>query len=452
MCSVIIAESTDCKIFAPCNVAGHEQVKGVLMAFWRVFDRVLVTFAAIAVATCAATFKFAAGGSVRSYSANVSLRKAFVPRAVVHIGPHKTGSSSIQEAMCRNEEFLRAHGWVLPICRHCGPCSAKVFVHIPSEIRPESVSNSRRTPGCDLPCTRDAILAQQNASIFLSSEELDKLHVAGVQVLAGLLANFSVTVVAFQRDKLATVASIYTEISKGSLDPNSFFDYIFRRGERQRGDGEKLDPGLYLDRVLATYSEVFGQENVVVVSYDGLRDKGIQPFQFIVREVLGITDVTEQQPSHNVNQGPVHGPQAVHLSALLMRLVSLQNRTAASVLPSCSLQHAESMLDRHRLQLPVVCSSLYGSFSSWQNAELDFLRRSQFQLFHFTWTPAEEREICTLDERQVWADWRNGSSSASALFKDAVAQVAANCSKKKQKSKLFKNKREVKDRLRLHHT
>ena len=32
------------------------------------------------------------------------------------------------------------------------------------------------------------------------------------------------------------------------------------------------------------------------------------------------------------------------------------------------------------------------------------------QLFHFTWAPAEEREICTLDERQVWADWRHGAA------------------------------------------
>jgi hypothetical protein len=393
------------------------------MAFSRsVFDLVsLVMFAAACVAT------FAAVAAVRPYPANISIRKAFVPRAVVHIGPHKTGSSSIQEAMCRNEEFLRAHGWALPKCRHCAEVLyPKVYSLLAFAIRPSiRLNKQEQPPGCDLPCFRDAILAQQNASIFISSERLDKLDVAGVRVLAGLLANFSVTVVAFQRNKLDTVASLYTQLPKSYVDKDdydSFQDYIFRGGF---GEEVKNNMGIHLGPVLAAYGEVFGQENVVVVSYDGLRDKGIQPFQFISREVLGIADEPEQQPSLFVNQGPAHGPQAVHLSAFLMRLVSFQNRTAAPVSASCSLRHAESMLDRH--QLPVVCSSFYGLFSSWQNAELEFLRRSQFQLFHFTWTPAEEKEICTLDERQVWADWRNGSSSASALLRDTVAQVVANC-------------------------
>ena len=115
---------------------------------------------------------------------------------------------------------------------------------------------------------------------------------ARVRIVAGLLANFSITVVAFQRDKLAAMASIFYRNITGFPLPCQVSGLRIR-GERGLGEEAKNDAGLHLDQALATYGDVFGQENVVVVSYDGLRDMGIQPFQFIVREVLGVADKPE---------------------------------------------------------------------------------------------------------------------------------------------------------------
>lgn len=56
-------------------------------------------------------------------------------RAVVHIGPHKTGTTHFQEMLCRNSEFLREKGWIVPTCDRCRSCSAKQFAAVAFEFQ-----------------------------------------------------------------------------------------------------------------------------------------------------------------------------------------------------------------------------------------------------------------------------------------------------------------------------
>ena len=57
------------------------------------------------------------------------------PRAVIHIGPHKTGSSYIQQKMCLSKSFLASRQWTVPICAQCTNCFDKHFAGVAFELQ-----------------------------------------------------------------------------------------------------------------------------------------------------------------------------------------------------------------------------------------------------------------------------------------------------------------------------
>lgn len=126
-------------------------------------------------------------------------------RAVIHIGPHKTGTTALQMQMCEGMATLATHGWALPICSACGECKPKHFAGVALHLR-GGASGGVMEYGCTtdaIGCFREAVdkAYADGKSIFVSSEVFDELDGAQVAVLGGILAKYKTTIVVAYRNK-----------------------------------------------------------------------------------------------------------------------------------------------------------------------------------------------------------------------------------------------------------
>lgn len=228
------------------------------------------------------------------------------PRAILHIGPHKTSSTYIQSKLCEAQDQLAREGFVIPVSKSCpaveqNQCHTKHFAGVAAQLRGDMVTAHRfgcsSDPLADLNDALSSIYsANDSTGIILSSEGFDYLDENGVAELANVLSNYQTTVVIYFRRKVEHLVSYYSELSKNKarnplLSPLSLTDFFWTFVAHLDPEAGPNDPvpqgnGLCYKRLFDTYSKQFGAQNLAIFHYNGLLDAGKDPWEVLVQDVM----------------------------------------------------------------------------------------------------------------------------------------------------------------------
>ena len=203
-------------------------------------------------------------------------------RLFVHIGTHKTGTTSFQHWLLRHETELHTrfglgvyHG-AFPNNREVGLACASVERSLPTRGIPQWVEPEWRRHVGDLVAEQ----LRRDDDLVLSSEALSFLRERSeVERLAQMVRGRDVTILAVLRNRADFLRSwgdhLQRDRYKLSKDPRSF---------------AYVGPDSWLadyDTLLDTYRHVFGKENVRAIDYDETiaRDGSVIPA--LMREIVG---------------------------------------------------------------------------------------------------------------------------------------------------------------------
>lgn len=178
-------------------------------------------------------------------------------RFLIHIGPHKTGTTYIQMRLDAARDLLRAAGVLFPVVwRAAGAIPSHLGFF--ERIRNRQIVTLRREIA-DLPDDR---------LVVISSEDLQYLDAQEVAALADVLATPEVTIVYYCRRWSGLLPSIWQERTKHG-GYQSLPDFM-RMMTQQATQSPLVNFGLVVDRYVAA----FGEARVRLVSYDEVIGSG----------------------------------------------------------------------------------------------------------------------------------------------------------------------------------
>lgn len=220
-------------------------------------------------------------------------------RVVLHVGPHKTGTTAIQDALHRNRETLARAGWHYPEIGFTQQGHHRLAQALLRHGQPEAEQML-------------AELAALDGDIVLSSENFSRLPLQPLKRLAEGLRPRQVTVVCYQRNFLDLAYSWWQERVKHG-DRADLMSFLFEIAASPR------KPHLFAPRMLlGRLAEAFGRESVSVFLYDPIRaGKGI--VAHFMEEVLGVDRSAWPEPGGQPNRS---------LRPAMAEVLRMLNRTA----------------------------------------------------------------------------------------------------------------------------
>ncbi len=165
----------------------------------------------------------------------------------LHIGQHKTGSTSIQNFCRRNKRVLNTMGYGYP-----GNGNQHDFCQaVLKEDTPEIVSYLGK------------IEYRRFEKYIISSESFCKCTPQNLENFAKVLKRrgWNVRVIVYLRRQDKAIESIYTQMLKNGKIKISINDYI------RKSDFRNLHYGKFLDG----WSEIFGKENIKILLFDKVK-------------------------------------------------------------------------------------------------------------------------------------------------------------------------------------
>ena len=203
-------------------------------------------------------------------------------RIFVHIGTHKTGTTSFQNWLRDNESALRErfglgvyHG-VFPNCREVGLACASPERSLPTRgisqwVDPEWRRHVGELVAAQLARPEDLVLSSEALSFLRSPTEIEHL--------AELLRERDVTILVVLRNRPDFLESWANHLRRDryklSRDPSSF---AYVRPDSWLADYEML---------LGAYRAVFGEDHVRVIDYDKALSEQGSIIPLVMAEVVG---------------------------------------------------------------------------------------------------------------------------------------------------------------------
>eukprot|EP00965_Chrysotila_dentata_P250990 6209765-Pleurochrysis_carterae.AAC.1 len=364
------------------------------------------------------------------------------PRALVHIGPYKTGTTHIQTLVLQlhSEQWLASHQWHWP-------SNFSFF----SGIKEHAMIAALLNKGMDFPDFLKE--APHSSNIFLSSEGFWDLQIDAIQKLKSYLSQYEVTIVHVWRNYFDRLLSQYHEQVRrsifyvagtetlGKLDWNGGF-HTMRSGRKVRLFPASSflmqaiqDPEDYLlsdKSVLSRWRSVFGADAIRVLSYEelshsrrGLMKTILSDVMAIPAEAVNAVDVdTTLRLNRDVNTPTM---QAGDFRVGELRLVY---ETWAAVHGSPTTADNISRLGCLEFpdkDVPITCSQLSGTFFLRDNSiDLAFEHEFGRQILYHTTPTAGRRAarthppFCEVNVHATLADvtWQR-------IFKNAMARLNA---------------------------
>ncbi len=185
--------------------------------------------------------------------------------AFIHVGTHKTGTTSIQAMLAMNDDLLRAAGVFVP---KTGRIAHGLAGH--HNIAWELAGDPQFDPACGTfeMLLREAAYANENI-VCMSSEEFEFLHFdeAALRNLRdGLLAiGYQPKIVLYLRPQCDYLESLYAEIVR--VWDIAFVDFL----EKIINDGVYGRSRFDYLRVADAFADTFGAENTIIRSYDSAK-------------------------------------------------------------------------------------------------------------------------------------------------------------------------------------
>jgi hypothetical protein len=196
-----------------------------------------------------------------------------VPDFILHVGPHKTGTTYLQYSMRAAREALAERGIALPA----------IWEHAPGNPSHSKLVQALRDNQIDTLKAQIDAAAHGAARVLISAEDLSNLDVPTYQKLRALLGDNNVRIVFYLRRWTELVPSSWQE---GIKHGQTFTLPEFVLMHLHRPMASRL---LNFDLKLSAMAEVFGADNISLVSYSELRDTKTDIFTHFAENFLSWT-------------------------------------------------------------------------------------------------------------------------------------------------------------------
>jgi len=231
-----------------------------------------------------------------------------VPKTILHIGPHKTGSSYLQACFRQYRDALRARGVVVPAeWESAGNAAQTVLV---AALRDGGNYEAAVE-------TMAKIRMDGAATLLISAEDLCTLGVVQVQRLRDLLGDSDVTIVYYVRRTSDLLFSSWQEDVKHNTTM-IFPEYVLNHVRNP-------EASLFfnLEVRLKPFIEVFGKDALRIVGYSALRDNGIDLFKHFAKRFLDWQTIEPEPQSREINIAAT--PTQIELLRSLNQIEKLKN-------------------------------------------------------------------------------------------------------------------------------
>ena len=207
------------------------------------------------------------------------------PKAIVHIGPHKTGTTDVQSVL--GSEVI-THGMAKENTYYI---NRDIYIHpfvwaklLDYDWVKKHFNNTEVTAMLQAQFTQ-ALALKRN--IIISSEELSYVNIQGIKYFKDMLAGFDVTIVGVYREWTTRLVSLHNEQNEyKESDFVPFSRYILTLDEVFYNRANPV-------RLFNQWMEVFGRENVIIIDYYGSQAAS-QTLEYIL--ICTITNIMCETP------------------------------------------------------------------------------------------------------------------------------------------------------------
>ncbi len=237
---------------------------------------------------------------------------------VLHVGMHKTGTTSLQTMIARNREHFREQGLYYPATGQVGVGDGQ------HNLAWELLGDERFDPEAgSLAGLADELRERRPPAVLISSEDLEYLHDKPDRLvtLRDLLEDlgYSARIVITLREPSEYLESLYYELVHQGRAGD--FDVFVTEALEQRGIFSPGGIELDYSRLIGGFAGVFGDRALRVLAYD--HDDAVGPVLTAFADALRIRlTAVPDWPRFNVRDDPERaGPTAGHAadSAVLSR-------------------------------------------------------------------------------------------------------------------------------------
>jgi len=149
-----------------------------------------------------------------------------VKNIYIHIGPHKTGTTTIQRGLWINRERLLKNGY---LCPRSGSMSHSTIAHHNLAWELRQVRRFNENDGTWKDALDEIFHLNAPENVILSSEEFTNFSEQHIRELKNLLGSFQVFVICYLRRQDLLLQSIWSEITKNGQNVLNFQDWLKKR-------------------------------------------------------------------------------------------------------------------------------------------------------------------------------------------------------------------------------
>ncbi len=229
---------------------------------------------------------------------------------VLHVGPHKTGSTYLQHRLLKSREALRSEGWEYPEFGVSQFAQHRIYAWLAGHAAASG----------DVTDASFAEMVAQHPRIILSSEDFVYLKPDRLRHLHSLLPETQVQIVYFVRTPVDLWPSHWQELVRHGRD-DTLLEYLSAfAGWTATFEALAMNPIGHLTK----YAENFGQDALRIVCYNNIIEQGGDIFDFFWRNVLRI-----ENPVPAGEARIIHPSQPLHMIEMLRSLNQLYRDRAA---------------------------------------------------------------------------------------------------------------------------
>jgi hypothetical protein len=198
-----------------------------------------------------------------------------VTQFILHIGPHKTATTYIQQTLFALRERLEDRGIHVPAVWNAAP-------GLPSHMRLVWALREGGTDQIEEDLRR--IMASRYDRVVVSCEAQSRLEPSQIERLRALLGTSAVRIIYYVRRWSERLPSLWQETVKFGYDA-TLPEYLLE--QLVDPAGPELRDTAMLDR----FAAVFGLTEIELVAYSHLVDQNVDIARHFLESVLGISDI-----------------------------------------------------------------------------------------------------------------------------------------------------------------
>lgn len=208
-------------------------------------------------------------------SSSLSLRER-KKRAILHIGPHKSGSAIIERGLIDFQPFFRSSGFKTSPSSEMGEATVGLGPLLDSILKK--------------PTELMRELKEAKTDWIISSETLGKLKEDQISKLSSIFRDYDVTVVADFQDPFAHLRSCWFEKSREPREKVYIFPSFVQTvlDSLTNGTLARTHPVLEMRRTLGLYEKYYGASSIVLIDFDGVWERGLSVLGVLIYDIADL--------------------------------------------------------------------------------------------------------------------------------------------------------------------